>query len=158
MSEPKNRIPHDFMKWHDIRIDEYKTAKVKEKSEEQIKMIERFSAVAKKYIGLQFSGKGNYIVVIPKNPFDLVNEGNVLHHCVGSMNYDQKFIREDSLIFFVREKDNPQTPYVTLEYSPKNKLLLQCHGENNNKPNEETMDFINKKWLPYARKQLKQIA
>ena len=158
MTEPKNRIPHDFMKWHDIRIDEYKTAKVKEKSEEQIKMIERFSAVAKKYIGLQFSGKGNYIVVIPKNPFDLVNEGNVLHHCVGSMNYDQKFIREDSLIFFVREKDNPQTPYVTLEYSPKNKLLLQCHGENNNKPNEETMDFINKKWLPYARKQLKQIA
>lgn len=158
MSEPKNRIPHDFMKWHDIRIDEYNTAKAKEKLEEQIKLLDQFAAVAKKYVGLQFNGKGNYIVIIPRDPFDLTNEGNILHHCVGRMNYDQKFIREDSLIFFVRTKDNPQTPYVTLEYSPKEKKLLQCHGDNNKRPDDETMEFINKKWLPYARKQLKQIA
>ena len=104
------------------------------------------------------SGKGNYIVIIPSDPFDLTNEGNILHHCGGRMNYDQKFIREDSLIFFVRTKDNPQTPYVTLEYSPKERKLLQCHGDKNKRPDDETMNFINKKWLPYARKQLKQIA
>lgn len=158
MTEAKNRIPHDFMKWHDIRIDEYTTAKAKAKIEEQLHMIERFAAVAQKYIGLQFSGKGDYLVLIPRDPFDLKNEGNVLHHCVGSMNYDQKFLREESLIFFVREKDNPQTPFVTLEYSPKEKKLLQCHGDHNHRPDDMTMEFINKKWLPYAKKQLKQIA
>ena len=27
MTLPKNRFPHDFKRWHDIRIDEYTTEK-----------------------------------------------------------------------------------------------------------------------------------
>lgn len=158
MTEPKNRFPHDFMRWHDIRIDECKSAKAREDAKLRKDFYAKFLEVAQKYIGMQYDKKANYIVVIAQSPNDLRIEGETLHHCVGSMNYDQRFVREDSLIFFVREKDKPETPFVTLEYSPKLKQILQCHGDHNKCPDDNTMEFINKKWLPYARKQLKQIA
>lgn len=60
---------------------------------------------------------GNYIVFIAKSPSDLIREGELLNHCVGRMNYDQRFIREESLIFFVRRVTEPDTPFVTVEYS-----------------------------------------
>lgn len=158
MTEPKNRFPHDFMRWHDIRIDECKSAKAREDAQLRKDFYAKFFEVAQKYIGMQYDKKANYIVVIAKSPNDLRIEGETLHHCVGSMNYDQRFVREDSLIFFVRSKDNPNMPFVTMEYSIRDKKLLQCHGDHNKCPDENTMEFINKKWLPYARKQLKQIA
>lgn len=73
------------------------------------------------------------------------------------MNYDQKFAREESLIFFVRNVSEPATPFVTLEYSIKNKKILQCYGEHDHTPDSTVMDFVNKKWLPFANRQLKKI-
>ena len=35
MSLPKNRYPHDFRRWHDIRIDEYKTLKAQQDAEKR---------------------------------------------------------------------------------------------------------------------------
>ena len=96
-----------------------------------------------------------YCVIIAQSPADLINEGNILHHCVGKMGYDQKFIREESLIFFVRNKSNPQIPFVTVEYSLKTNKILQCYAEHNTKPQQEVQEFINKKWLPYANRKLK---
>ena len=96
-----------------------------------------------------------YCVIIAQSPADLINEGNILHHCVGKMGYDQKFIREESLIFFVRNKSNPQIPFVTVEYSLKTNKILQCYAEHNTKPQQEVQEFINKKWLPYAKRKLK---
>lgn len=73
------------------------------------------------------------------------------------MNYDQRFIREESLIFFVRDKQNPDVPFVTLEYSLSQKKVLQCYGENDRKPADNVLEFVHKKWLPYANRKLKQI-
>ena len=74
------------------------------------------------------------------------------------MNYDQKFVREDSLIFFIRLKNSPLTPFVTVEYSPSKKTVLQCYGNKNSRPEEDVMNFINKKWLPYANRQIRKLA
>ncbi len=46
-----------------------------------------------------------YIYLIARSPKELIHEGDVLQHCVGRMNYDQKFVREETLIFFVRNKE-----------------------------------------------------
>ena len=107
---------------------------------------------------LQRNLKDNFVVVIAKSPKDLINEGNILHHCVGSYNYDQKFAREESLIFFVRNKDNIQTPFVTLEYSLDKHKVLQCYGEHDTKPAEEVLNFVYKIWLPYANRKIRKIA
>ncbi len=158
MTADKNRYPHDFKCWHDIRIDEYLSAKALKDEQERKALYEKFSAVASKYLGLEYDKKSVYIAIIAQKPSDLTREGELLHHCVGRMGYDQKFAREESLIFFIRTREQPDVPLVTVEYSLKNKKVLQCYGYHNNKPNESVMQFVNKKWLPYANRKLKQIA
>lgn len=157
MSEKKNYIPHDFQRWHDIRIDEYRTAKAMKDEQERKELIQKFSLVASKYTSLQHC-KGGFICIIAKSPQDLIYEGEVLHHCVGRMNYDQRFIREESLIFFVRNEQTPETPFVTVEYSLKTKKVLQCYGDSDTKPDAQVLNYVNKVWLPYANRHLKQIA
>lgn len=158
MQENKNKIPHDFNRWHDIRIDEYTTAKQKADEEKRKAFNLKFLNIANKYLSLQHNLKDMYISIIPTSPEDLMYEGKKLHHCVGSMNYDQKFVREESLIFFIRNKNKPNKPFVTLEYSLKNHKILQCYADHNSKPDSKVMNFINKVWLPYANKQLRQLA
>lgn len=157
MSLPKNRYPHDFKRWHNIRIDEYRTAKALKDAEERKEMYAKFGEIAEKYLPLQKADKGAFIVIIARSPQDLIREGDYLHHCVGRMNYDQRFIREESLIFFVRNAAEPNTPFVTVEYSLKSKKVLQCYGERDHTPNDTVLQFVNKKWLPFANRQLKKI-
>ena len=159
MAIDKNRYPHDFKKWHDIRIDQYHTAKAEKDAEERKELYQKFANVANKYLSLErLIVKEDYVCIIAKSPQQLVHEGEQLHHCVGQMNYDQKFAREESLIFFIRNRLSPNTPLATLEYSPKNHKILQCYGEHDTKPSEEILNFVNKKWLPYANRKLRQIA
>ena len=124
MNENKNRYPHDFSYWHDIGIDQYHTAKALKDKQERQELYNKFEIVANKYLGLQRNLKDNFIVIIAKSPSELIHEGDFLHHCVGRMNYDQKFATEESLIFFVRNKQDIETPFVTLEYSLTNHKIL----------------------------------
>ena len=157
MTEDKNVFPHDFKRWHDIRIDEYSTKKALLDEQKRAELYSRFGTVAEKYLPLQRELKDAFVVVIAKSPAELIREGDFLHHCVGRMNYDQKFAREETLIFFVRDIAKPDVPFVTLEYSLKTRKILQCYGIRDSKPDESVLDFINKKWLPYANRKLKQI-
>lgn len=157
MTLQKNLMPHDFKRWHDIRIDEYATLRAKKDAELRKDLYMSFEKVAEKYLSLQRNMKENFVVIIAKSPNELVVEGERLNHCVGRMNYDQKFIREESLIFFVRDKLKPNIPFVTMEYSLRYKKVLQCYGNSDSKPADEILDFVNKKWLPYANRKLNKI-
>lgn len=159
MNEEKHRYPHDFKKWHDIRIDQYNTKKALEEEQARKELFERFSSVANKYVSLErLLIKDNYICLIAKSPQQLVYEGQELHHCVGRMNYDQKFAREETLIFFIRNRLYPNAPLVTLEYSLKTHKILQCYGYEDSKPTEDILQFVNKVWLPYANRKIRKIA
>lgn len=157
MVESKNRYPHDFMRWHDIRIDEEASARAKQDRKERREHYKKFKNVAEKYTPMQSSAEGDFIIFIAKSPAELKKEGSKLHHCVGSYGYDQKFVREESLIFFVRLPSEPDTPFVTVEYSLEQRKVLQCYADRNQKPPEEVTEYINAIWLPYATKALKKI-
>lgn len=157
MSEDKNRLPHDFKRWHDIRTDEYYTAKAEANEREHAKLYEQFAVVAAKYSPLQRTKVEDYLILIARSPQELVYEGNYLHHCVGRMGYDQKFVREETLIFFVRNIDAPDTPFVTMEYSIKSKKILQCYGDKDTKPSDAVLNFVNQKWLPFANRKIKKL-
>ena len=47
-------------------------------------------------------------------------------------------------------RDNP-------ELSNQAEKALQCYASYNQKPSEEILHYVNKVWLPYANKHLKQI-
>ena len=157
MNENKNRYPHNFQYWHNVRIDEMHTKQAEIDKEKRKELYDNFSLVANKYETLQRNLKDNFVVIIAKSPSELAHEGDFLHHCVGRMNYDQKFVREESLIFFVRNKEDIQTPFVTLEYSLKNHKILQCYADHDTKPEDNVLDFVNKVWLPYANRKIRKI-
>lgn len=157
MLEEKNRFPHDFKRWHDIRIDQYATAQAEADRKAKQELYEQFARIAEKYLPLEHDKRSAFVCIIAHSPAELIREGEILHHCVGKMNYDRRFIREESLIFFVRSRQDPETPLATLEYSLKNRKVLQCYGEYDRKPGEDVLHYVNKVWLPHANKHLKQI-
>lgn len=157
MTLVKNALPHDFRHWHDVRIDEYNTAKSLADAEKKKALYESFAKVADTYMSLQKAGRTEYIAIIAKSPADLIHEGQVLNHCVGSSNYDQKMMREETLIFFIRHKNTPDKPFVTVEYSLSKHKILQCYAKSNSKPDDNVYKYIHKNWLPYANRQLKKL-
>ena len=157
MSLDKNRYPHDLERWHDIRIDEYASTKALADKKARKKLYSNFTKIIKQYIPLSNFENEDFIIVIAKSPAELIREGEILNHCVGRMGYDQKVIKNKSLIFFVRQKDSPNTPYITFEYSLEKHNIIQSHGKDNRCPNLQVSDFIEKQWLPFANKQIKQI-
>lgn len=149
MSDTKNKYPADFEYWHNMRLDQYY-------AQTDSKLQGRMADVSCKYKGMQYSGM--FCVIIAKSKFDLEREGNVLHHCVGRMNYGTRMAEEKSLIFFVRKAEDLNMPYVTLEYSLQSKRVVQCYGEHDSKPTQDVLDFVYNKWQPYATEQLEQVA
>ena len=157
MSLKQNRFPSDFRRAHDIRIRQYSEQKAIEDANKKQELMQKVAEVAEKYLPLQHNKRSAFICVIAKSPADLIREGEMLHHCVGSMNYDIRIAKEESLIFFVRAKEHPEKPFVTLEYSLKTHKVLQCYANRNTKPSDDVLHYVNKIWLPYANKHLKQI-
>lgn len=157
MSLNKNAYPHEFKKWHDIRIDEYNSKRATIDAVERKEFYSEFAKIAHKYLSFENYENSEFVVFIAQSPAELIREGDFLHHCVGHMNYDQKFVREETLIFFIRNINEPTTPFVTVEYSLSRKKVLQCYGDNDYPPTANVRNFVYDKWLPFANKQLTEI-
>ena len=177
LTEDTIRYPSDFHRWHDIRLQQYKTVREEElrkenalrarerrKREKERKLQEKqlakdFLIAAKKYLPLAgFSEDEHYAIFLAQSKTELINEGNALSHCVGYNGYDKKMAREETLIFFVRKLEDLETPFVTIEYSLKTKEVLQCYAYKNSTPDENVLNFVNNKWLPHANQELARIA
>lgn len=79
---------------------------------------------------------------------ELSEEGNALHHCVGS--YGQKHALGDTAIFFIRRASHPGEPYFTLELDEKELKVRQNRGMRNCGRTEEVQAF-EEKWLSWLR-------
>jgi len=156
MSMNKNKFPNDFKYWHDVRTREYELKLIELDEEKNKEFYKSFAEVANRYIQLEKQDK-DFAIIIAKSPKDLKLEGQALDHCVGRMGYDKKMVDGNSLIFFVRQTNNLDTPLVTVEYSPKQHKVLQCYGYHDTKPKQDILDFVDNKWLPYANKQIRKM-
>lgn len=150
-------FPRDFTHWHDARIEQLAKKKAMEDEQKKREIYKQFGIIAAKYMPMQWSKDSKYVTILASTPADLIREGDILHHCVGSSNYDMRMAEERSLIFFIREKDNPDQPLYTLEYSISQKKVWQFYGYHNTKPDDEVQHYVYKQWLPYANKQIKKI-
>lgn len=63
---------------------------------------------------------GDFTILIPTCGQDIVTEGNLMHHCVGS--YVNRVIENSTYICFVRHKDTPNTPYITCQVYPNGEI------------------------------------
>ena len=120
----------------------------KRKKEAEVK----FKAISNRYKGadkVYHFEKGSYIIRPAKTATEIVDEGRILHHCVGGDDYLTRHAKKKSIICFMRRKKSPNKPYITVEVSPEGEIL-QWYGIYDSKPNEAKID----KWLEGYRESL----
>ena len=71
---------------------------------------------------------------------DLIRESAKLNHCVKT--YADKYANGLTNIFLVRKRENVNEPFYTLELTDNG--IKQLRGNNNCKPTNEVVEFINK--------------
>lgn len=99
---------------------------------------------AKQYGSIRQPG-GDLIAVFPETVADMVNEGTVLHHCVGwNPVYRERQLTGEYITYFIRKKDEPHKPYFTATYKIQNgkASFKESYGESHKKPGKEVKAFI----------------
>lgn len=119
MEIPFDRFPRSLVLQHDVlaRDFSYKKNAMTEKM---------FKQATEKNQHLSFEW-GDFFVTLPKDVDDLVREGRTLHHCVAS--YVERVAEGKTTILFLRQKSDPNTPYVTMEW--RDDHLAQAKGNHN---------------------------
>ena len=77
---------------------------------------------------------GDLCVVVPGSTQEIIMEGRTLKHCVGG--YAARHFSDKVTILFLRHKRKPDTPFVTIEIIPRQKMtekivIRQIHGYRN---------------------------
>lgn len=90
----------------------------------------KFAELAEKYSALEWTD-GELCIRIAQNEQELIDEGKVLHHCVGG--YGHKHASESDVIFFVRHYRRPERSYYTLDINMTGSVPceVQLHGYRN---------------------------
>lgn len=105
------KFPQDISAAHDHIIDAFNIHRTEVKNV----VIDRIARVAEKYIPCDKDAQNSkYMICLPHSVADIVQEGQNQHNCVGS--YEKAIQTRSSLVFFIREKNNPTRSFVTAEY------------------------------------------
>lgn len=99
-----------------------------------------------------FAWEGDgYVVLVPKTPEEINEEGRRQHHCVGAQDeYKTKMAARKSYILFLRHKEKPEEPYYTIEATEQR--VLQAYGAYDRKPDWTEVDGVLKDWMKQVRK------
>lgn len=157
LNDTKNLFPMDYKYWHDMRMDQYASKKAEIDKEKAAELDKQMKAVVDTYSALAGKEADGLVVIAAVCKKDLIREGEFLHHCVGRMNYDQRIAKGESLIFFVRHAAEPDTPFVTVEFSLSLGKVMQCYGDHDSRPEKPVLDFVYGKWQTRAKRELDRI-
>ncbi|MBQ6520547.1 MAG: PcfJ domain-containing protein [Anaerolineaceae bacterium] len=108
---------------------------------QKAKEIENFDIAVenmKKYEG----SVGKYVVICPKTPLDMIEEGQMQSNCVGG--YVKRVADGECMVFFMRPKSAPDKSLVTIEV--RDGKLAQVRTRFNKKPTEEQQNAV-EKWF-----------
>ena len=80
--------------------------------------------------------KEHFFIIL--KPGELIREGTLMRHCVGS--YKEKVLQGRSLIISLRDKENE--PHITLEIDTKTRTVVQIRGKSNTDPAKKYLKMI----------------
>ena len=141
------RFSHDRMlEYYNLMQAEMERYYRAEEEKRLIKCQENYDIRYKKLKKLSYQEDDNTrIIVVPKKLIELVTEGQVLHHCVGSFTTSVSEGRDT--IVFLRNKETPNTPYATISLLQRgNKWVIdQAHTAHNGPITDTDVTFL-KRW------------
>lgn len=84
-----------------------------------------------------------FVIRPARSAEEIVQEGRILHHCVGDDRYLEGHNKGRSIILFLRSRKEPKVPYITVEINAETLSIAQWYGAMDRKPDEERMQ----KWI-----------
>ncbi len=132
-------FPRELQKAHDLAAKRFGEKLRREERANRKELEEKTLAYLKELHDQYYFEKGNYFIMAPEKLLDLVREGSMLKHCVGG-GYVEKMAAGETVILFVREKENPSKPFYTVEVM--NGDIFQCHGYENADPTKKVQCFL----------------
>lgn len=146
MTRPANRIPKKLNEEHDQAIAKQKEI---EYSGLNQKIADRKEQIC--YLGY---AKNGYIIAIPEKADEIVREGRELSHCVSR--YAEDHATGSTCILFVRSIEQPDKPFVTIEFEETSKSLRQVRADHNSSPPAEVQVFLDEWLLSLQQEQKKR--
>lgn len=132
-------FPKDIKKYHDLVLSVYNREQMyrreKELEEKQNKYVSNVYDQAIKY---NYANE-NYSIKACEKLIELLMEGSILHHCVGS--YVDSVSEGREYILFLRKTSEPETPYFTVDVTPDGNVR-QIHGLHNCNMNDDVKPFV----------------
>lgn len=101
---------------------------------------------------------GTYSVRVPRGAYDIIREGRLLRHCVGSTDrYFDRIAESESYIMFLRKNSRPDTPWYTAEIEPGGKVRqLRTLGDEEGKDRKEAKEAL-RKWQSEVQRRLRKV-
>lgn len=136
-----NPFPKDLKKEHDAAVEranakrraedlKRQQARIEEQERKYKDVTEIYHRIADKYA----YQNDTYAVVVPDSASAVIEEGIVLHHCVGtSERYFERVRRNETFVLFLRRVSNISKPWYTLEVEPGGTIRQKrtMHDEQN---------------------------
>ena len=114
------------------------------KEEMHIKAKEiQFPSIRKSYRSLRkkYYWEDEFYIIRPaRSAEEIIMEGRTLHHCVGGDTYLSRHNTKESIILFLRMKETPDVPYITVEINYKTNIIRQWYGIRDTKPDRKKLD------------------
>ena len=165
MAQERGEDISDEIIYRNKRWSEFHDRYVEEKEKEQAR--ERIKEVNRKYKAIRRDFRANrelfgwssgaFEVIVPKAAGEIITEGRLQHHCVGTGDcYIEKMNRRETFIVFLRKKEDLKTPYYTIETEPDGKIR-QAYAAYDRKPDWETVEKILKVWTKEVKKRSEKI-
>ena len=148
-------FPKDLKRRHDEMVIEAEKAKL-DKRIKEVSM--RFPSIKRRYAKLSekySAAAGGYIIRPAKDAAEIVTEGRILHHCVGTDRYLEKHNKGASAILFLRPIKDKDNPFITVEI--KDEQILQWYGAYDKKPQMKMIDAWLEKYIKELKKHEKMI-
>ena len=139
LSDDKIQYPHKLRKAHD---EEIRLIKITQNPSLEEPFKKRYNKLKK--FCFEF---GNLSIHPAKSEREMILEGKILNHCVGS--YVKRHAEGKTSIFFIRYISYPEEPYFTLELDLEKVRVIQNRGFKNCDRTEEVSIF-EKEWLKFV--------
>lgn len=133
--------PRDLMTAHRNMVIEQDKEKIDKRIRETEEKYPNIRSNYRKLRNQYFYEDDNLLIRPARSAKEIVEEGRVLHHCVGGDGYLSSHNSGKSIILMLRLKEKEDIPYITVEI--ENTRIIQWYGMNDKKPDKENMD----QWL-----------
>ena len=143
-------FPHDLRDAHDKAIVESNEREADIRKKEVMK---KFPNIQKKYNRLSriYSySQDEYIIRPVRDAAEIIDEGRMQHHCVGSGDtYLKRHDKGESYILLMRKKESPELPFITIEI--KDDEIHQWYEAYDKKYTKETTQPYLDKYVEYLK-------